>query len=43
MKVLSKELLSKKENIKLGVIGSPAPKHKGMSKSVSKTIKTFDM
>lgn len=43
MKIISKEILSKKENTKLFIIGSPALKSKGMSKSVSKSVKAIDM
>lgn len=42
MKVLNKEILNKKENVKLSIVGSPAIKNKGMSKSVSKSIKVMD-
>lgn len=39
MKIGSKEILPRKELNKTASMNSPAPKHKGMSKSMSKPIK----
>lgn len=43
MKAASKEILVKKEISKFSVIGSPAVKHKGASKSLSKSVKAFEV
>ena len=43
MKVVSKVILINKEISKFSVIGSPAVKHKGASKSLSKSVKAFDV
>lgn len=43
MKVLSKEILAKKEMAKINIIGSPMLKNKGQSKSVSKSVKAFEI
>ncbi len=41
MKVISKEILNKKEIAKFSLVGSPAIKNKGLSKSVSKSVKAI--
>lgn len=43
MKVKSKEILNKKQFTQFAIIGSPAIKNKGMSKSVSKSVKKIEI
>ena len=43
MKIASKEILNRKQNVRVINIGNPIVKHKGLSKSVSKSVKTLEV
>ena len=43
MKAVSKDILNRKQNVRAVNVGSPKVKHKGLSKSVSKSVKALEV